>query len=99
MNSSRDPGLQAERTALSWSRTGWAMLANALLALRAGWHAQPVPDSLPGCTLLVAAVAMGLYGCRRREQLSSARTCTAVPALAVWSVSIATLIACIVSLA
>ncbi|WP_317658210.1 DUF202 domain-containing protein [Pseudomonas sp. KU43P] len=99
MNPSRDPGLQAERTALSWSRTGWAMLANALLALREGWHAQPAAGSLLGCTLLIAAAAMGLYGCRRRKQLLNMNKWTAVPALAFSSVSIATFIACIVSIA
>ena len=32
----RDPGLQQERTALAWRRTGWSMLMPGLLCLR-GW--------------------------------------------------------------
>lgn len=32
----RDPGLQPERTHLSWRRTGWSMLVPAILCLR-GW--------------------------------------------------------------
>jgi hypothetical protein len=32
----RDPGLQPERTHLSWRRTGWSMLVPGLLCLR-GW--------------------------------------------------------------
>ncbi|WP_202300986.1 DUF202 domain-containing protein [Dryocola clanedunensis] len=36
--SDRDPGLQPERTALSWRRTAWSMLIPTILCLRGWFH-------------------------------------------------------------
>ena len=62
------PGLQRERTAMAWSRTGVAVLVNALIVLRAGTQAsQPAIIALG--TLLLgasgAAVAAGAWRSRR----------------------------------
>lgn len=54
----RDPGLQGERTALSWSRTAWAVVANGLLALRSGGTSQHTAISVLALALLVAAGAV-----------------------------------------
>jgi uncharacterized membrane protein YidH (DUF202 family) len=63
--------MQAERTALAWSRTGFSVLVNALLVLRAGLSRDTVPLSWLAIALLAAAAAAILYGgWRRRGRLS-----------------------------
>jgi uncharacterized membrane protein YidH (DUF202 family) len=64
----RDAGLQAERTALAWSRTALAVLINALLAIRAGSAGNQVVVVL-GAILLVAAFHVGACGIQRRRRL------------------------------
>ena len=54
----RDPGLQPERTALSWRRTGWSMLVPCVLCLRGWLHTDDVLYLLSGMLLLVGSVAM-----------------------------------------
>lgn len=97
MTRPRDPGLQAERTALSWNRTGLAILANALLALREGWHSQQTPISVLAVALLIASAAAAAYGACRRRQLLSGQGVVAVPAVAVATMSLVTLLACLIA--
>ncbi len=95
----RDPGLQAERTALSWNRTGLAMLANALLALRAGWVSRDTPITILAFALLIAAGAAVLYGAWRRRHLLNGRGAIAPPAIAIAAAAFVTLVACATGIA
>lgn len=66
----RDPGVQAERTALAWNRTGLALTANALLAIRAGMvNEAPLLLFLGGTLLLAATMLVPLGGWRKRQLL------------------------------
>ena len=91
----RDAGLQAERTALAWSRTGMAVFVNALVILRAGWTQDAPPLSVLGVLLLVAAAAVVLCGSWRRRQLSHrAAGPIAPPAAAIAAAAGVTMFAC-----
>ena len=92
----RDPGLQAERTALAWNRTGLAVLVNALLALRSGWSSGDRPIIFLAVALLVAAGAAVFYGAWRRRQLLSARVMIAPPAIGIVAVAVVALLTCLV---
>ena len=59
----RDPGLQPERTALAWTRTGLAAAAVSLLLMRAAWH-----TSNP-YLVTAAALAFQRLALRRRREL------------------------------
>ena len=66
------PGLQPERTTLSWSRTALAIAVNGLLVLRAGLQG---PDrALLGASAVIglAALAVFIAGTRRRQALHGA---------------------------
>lgn len=66
----RDSGLQAQRTALAWARTGLAMVVNALLVLRLGANAADRPVEFLGVGLLAMSGGMLLMGEARRRQLA-----------------------------
>jgi uncharacterized membrane protein YidH (DUF202 family) len=68
----RDPGLQPQRTALAWARTGLAMIVNSLLVLRLGVNAADRPVELLGIGFLAISAGMLLIGERRRRQLARA---------------------------
>ena len=68
---SRDPGLQPERTTLSWTRTAAGLLLNAVLNLRSGYVHDSVPLLVLSGALVVAAAAVFSFGRLRRRQLSA----------------------------
>ena len=90
----RDPGMQAERTALAWNRTGLAMLANALLALRSGWASGQTTLSALAIALLAASGATIGYGAWRRRHLLSPHPSIAPSALAIAWTAVIALVAC-----
>lgn len=69
----RDPGLQPERTALSWSRTALLVAVNALLALRTGFVEGEDWLVVTGVVLVGAAAAVAAVGTVRRRHLESGR--------------------------
>lgn len=65
-----DPGLQRERTAMAWTRTGLAVLVNSLIVLRSGANEhQPLVLAL-GSLLLAGAGATVACGAWRSHSLA-----------------------------
>jgi uncharacterized membrane protein YidH (DUF202 family) len=75
-----DSGLQPERTALAWSRTGLALLVNALVVLRSGWASGQRWVLALGALLLLAAAATVLVGRWRAHCLVASPAPATVPA-------------------
>jgi ABC-type branched-subunit amino acid transport system permease subunit len=67
----RDPGLQPERTALSWTRTALVVAVNALLALRTGLVQGEPWLVVVGAVLFATAGAVAAAGVLRRRELDA----------------------------
>lgn len=76
----QDPGLQTQRTALAWHRTGLAVLVNALVILHSGVSAGHALLTLLGGLLLVAAAGVAAFGAWRSRALTHGPTYATTPA-------------------
>ena len=85
-----DPGLQAQRTALAWVRTGLSVFVNALLALRSGLQGGSALTTSLGVALLAAAAMTVACGALRRRQLGASGSPGAPPAPMIWAVGATT---------
>lgn len=64
----RDPGLQPERTALSWQRTAFSSLVLALVTVRSGYHQGSSLLTSLGCASVIFAALMIVLS-RWRQQV------------------------------
>ena len=94
----RDPGLQAERTALAWSRTALALLANSLLILRSGWVTERTTITALGLVLLIAAAGLHWHGAWRHRELVSPNGAVAPRTAVMEATAIVTLAVCAIGL-
>jgi hypothetical protein len=69
--SQRDRGLQPQRTALAWVRTGLAVFVNALIVLRAGLVTKQLAILALGTVLLVASALSVVFGTWRVRHLAA----------------------------
>ncbi len=63
------PGLQRERTSLSWNRTALALVANGALVLVRHENAFPLPVASAIAVLSVAAAALAVGQSARRRRI------------------------------
>jgi uncharacterized membrane protein YidH (DUF202 family) len=95
----RDPGLQAERTALAWRRTGAAVLANALLILRSGIVNERPHVTAFAIVLLLAAGVLTVFGAWRGRHLLDVKGRVVPPALAPALTALVAVVACVAGIA
>ena len=81
----RDLGLQVERTALAWHRTGLSVVVNALLVVRSGVEHRSNAIVALGVMLMLAACAVMLFGAWRKRELTQSSS-PLVPPLAAFQV-------------
>lgn len=91
----RDAGRQAERTALAWSRTGMAVLVNAVLVLRAGLQQASKPTTGLGVVLLAAAAGVMVYARHRQREFERHSPPPAAPVLALGLMTLVGLATCL----
>ncbi|HEB0852635.1 DUF202 domain-containing protein [Citrobacter werkmanii] len=61
VSANRDPGLQPERTALSWRRTAFSMMVPAVLTLRGWFHFGEWPYAIATFLLMSCASIILLH--------------------------------------
>ena len=64
-----DPGLQRERTSLSWNRTALALVANGALVLVRHENAFPLPVATALAALSVLAAVLAVGQATRRSRI------------------------------
>lgn len=84
-------GLQPQRTSLAWSRTGFAVLGNALLVLRTAANAHSGLLLALGLGLLAASGVVSLCGLSRSAVLDSSLQPACPPWLLIGSVTVVSL--------
>jgi uncharacterized membrane protein YidH (DUF202 family) len=90
-----DPGLQPQRTSLAWSRTGFAVLINAVVVLRTASNSRHGLLLALGLYLLLASGVLTIYGTTRRAALNTGTKPARPTRLLMISVTTTTLIAAI----
>lgn len=94
----RDPGLQPERTALAWSRSGLAVLVNAILVLRSGLEHESRLVTALGVALLLSAAVVTVYGTYRKRQLMRDEATFALPRPVLLTMTVVAMLACLAAL-
>ncbi len=94
-----DPGLQPQRTALSWTRTASSMLVNAVICVRGAYVYESKPLSFLAATLLAAsALAFWFARVRSSHLAMNLRSKMEVPHVAVLAMTAASSLAAVAGL-